>query len=427
MKKLIKSVIIIMAITAAIIIMPAYAEIDFDNIPWWYPTSQEEIDNFEDFHGANLPRVQDDADIFNDAEEALLTETIYRIIEKSGFDFVVFTDTSSYGLNEDVYSADFYQFNGYGLGDDYSGTIFYIRLNYDSCWFTASRGRSRDVFTSTVTNEIDERLFDRMVDAKNGDSTFFAAVDYYLSMVESLFTIPEWYDNEVALKDKVDRGMTRVIDTQKRLIDDDYSAINRAIDKFIDKTGIDFVVLNDVKPFTVDAGMYARDFYEHNGFAKDGYILFMNNGDTVVQGFGKAEKLAERWNSELVDAYNEGGIDLLAKKCKTLTKFKFLPWKFSGFLFWAAISALFGLTRGKKHQNKDVRAMKIISQIGTAQYIKDGSLNIDNVRTTFLGTRVSKTPIVRSTGGSGGSGGGSSHHSFSSSGGGSFSGGGRHF
>lgn len=96
-----------------------------ENGPYWYP---DDVQSFVDFHNdPSYPRLVDDADIFTDEEEAELTAKLDALrANHPQSDFVVFTDTSSYGLEHDVCAADFYVFNGYGVGDDYNGVILFI-------------------------------------------------------------------------------------------------------------------------------------------------------------------------------------------------------------------------------------------------------------------------------------------------------------
>ena len=92
-------------------------------MPYWYP---EDISSFEDFNDYDAPRVVDVADIFTDDEEERMLEGIKSIQDDFNIDLVVFTDVSSYGLERHIYAADFHQFNGYGFGDDFTGSVLFI-------------------------------------------------------------------------------------------------------------------------------------------------------------------------------------------------------------------------------------------------------------------------------------------------------------
>ena len=183
MKKFI-SVIFISLILAALLIPSAFAA----SLPSWYPS---DTSNFKDFHGSNLPRVVDDADIFTDLDEARLTEKVNALIAKfdNKYDLVIFTDVSNYGIgrgmeaSDGVYPADFYQFNGYGKGDNYSGSVIFICMEPGNrYWWSAARGDSIPYFTSDNVNALDEGIEPYMVDG-----------DYYGAMVRYLTLLDEVY------------------------------------------------------------------------------------------------------------------------------------------------------------------------------------------------------------------------------------------
>lgn len=96
-------------------------------LPSWYP---EDVNNFKDFYGTNLSHVVDDADIFTSSEEAELTNLIKAVTDKYGYDLVIYTDITNYGLGpyEEQCAIDFYRFNGYGLGKEQSGVIIYVNM-----------------------------------------------------------------------------------------------------------------------------------------------------------------------------------------------------------------------------------------------------------------------------------------------------------
>lgn len=124
---------------------PAFAA---EGGPYWYP---ENVDEFVDFHNdADYPRLVDDADIFTDEEEVELTTKLDALrANHPESDFVVFTDTSSYGLSRDVCAADFYVFNGYGIGDDYNGMILFICMEEGNRgWYFWGTGACEKYFKS---------------------------------------------------------------------------------------------------------------------------------------------------------------------------------------------------------------------------------------------------------------------------------------
>lgn len=140
--------------------------------PDWYP---DDIYSFSDFHAENAPHVVDNADIFTDAEETALSAKIDQLVSSYGKDFVIYTDISSYNMEVRTLAADFYQYNGYGIGDDYSGSVLFICMEPGNRqWYSAACGSARDYYTANNVNDIDDSIYDEMVDGEYYD----AAVDY---------------------------------------------------------------------------------------------------------------------------------------------------------------------------------------------------------------------------------------------------------
>ena len=149
-------------------------------MPFWYP---EDVHAFEDFHAQNAPLVADNADLFTSEEEAALEAQIRAIRETVGYDLILYTDVTSYGLPRNVCAADFYQFNGYGFGDDYSGSVLFICMEEGNRgWYTAVRGESQNILTYEELNRIDDRLEPYM---KRGD--YFKGVTGYLNDILTVY------------------------------------------------------------------------------------------------------------------------------------------------------------------------------------------------------------------------------------------------
>ena len=136
--------IIFISLLIVLLTVPSVCASD---LPDWYP---DNVYNFEDFYGENLKHVVDDADILTDSEEAELTRMIADVIERTGYDLVIYTDVTNYGLGpeDEKCAIDFYRFNGYGLGPEQSGLIIYVNMD------------KRDRYFSVVgTGDVEERTY----------------------------------------------------------------------------------------------------------------------------------------------------------------------------------------------------------------------------------------------------------------------------
>ena len=170
-----------------VLTLPALA----DDMPYWY---LDDTSGFVDFHGENLPLVVDDADIFTDEEEAELNARMSEVVGKYGIGYVLFTDDDNHGLTPEEYSSDFLHFGGYGVGDGYGAVVFYLCFDpSDRCWRTTSINSYENIFTASVTYEIDE-----VVDADIRAGRYYEAFHKHIDFVENLFSmstenLANWY------------------------------------------------------------------------------------------------------------------------------------------------------------------------------------------------------------------------------------------
>ncbi len=134
----------------------------------WYP---EDPRSFKDFHNENASRVVDNADLLTPEEEAQLADHLADMRQRLNMDFVLYTDTSSYGESRGLFAADFYQFNGYGVGDDYSGVIYFVCMEPGNRGFwTAARGGARELLTESNVNDMDDRTIDLFKSGSYGEA-----------------------------------------------------------------------------------------------------------------------------------------------------------------------------------------------------------------------------------------------------------------
>ncbi len=168
-----------------------------DGMPYWYP---DVTSGFTDFHGENLRRVVDDANIFTDEQEATLNARMEEVVNKLGIGYVLFTDDDNHGLMPEEYSSDFLHFGGYGVGDEYGAVVFYLSLDpADRCWLTTSINSYEDIFTSRVTYVIDE-LVDADIRAGRYYEAFLTHIDFVEELFENGKKIPSKYDDYIAGK-----------------------------------------------------------------------------------------------------------------------------------------------------------------------------------------------------------------------------------
>ena len=167
----------------AVLLLTAPAFAGEYGMPDWYP---EDVSGFQHFHNANAPRLVDEADLFTDAEEEEISYKLTALAQNHPeSDFVVFTDVSSYGEDLDEYAADFFVFNGYGVGNDYNGMILFICMEPGNRgYWMLGHGASEPLFAS---DENIDHLSGVLVDyLRSGE--YGAGVSRYLDEVDVLYT-----------------------------------------------------------------------------------------------------------------------------------------------------------------------------------------------------------------------------------------------
>ncbi|MBQ7523754.1 MAG: TPM domain-containing protein [Oscillospiraceae bacterium] len=417
-------------------------------MPDWYPAN---IDAFQRTHGENLPLVRDDADIFTPEQEAEMVEKIAAIRTSTGFDLVVFTDVSSHDLSRGVYAADYYFFNGYGMDEEYSGSVLFICMESGNRgWWTAATGKCQSIYTESVINWLDDQLEPYMIAGRNSDNSggeYGMGVLNYLDNVAELYVTPDWFpsDPQSFMPFHNDPSTPRVVDYAGLLTAEEEAALEAEIASLREKYDADFVILTDTMSiYRSGAAMHADEFYYYNGYGVGedfkGVILCICQRSpgarpfysVRTQGFdGDQYENEERMSDRLEDSiYHENpdvykGAERFLHDAERICKSGRAPRNIHYKV--PIIAALIaGLIAGLVTVLSLRAKMKTVAAAAAAQeYIVPGSFKRRELGDMLVNVVVTKTAKPKSS--SSGGGGSSYSGSYSSSGGGSFSGGGRSF
>ncbi|MBR6025873.1 MAG: TPM domain-containing protein, partial [Firmicutes bacterium] len=397
----------------------------------------------------------DNADIFTDDEERAMEARIREIRKEIKKDIVIYTDVTDYGLDYDICAADFYDFNGYGYGDDYEGMILFIDMDpYNRGFFTCGTGPvSMGLHTETTANLLDDVLYEYMA---AGMYTEGAA-----NWIENIRTMylkgspfaPEWYpEGGKTIAFHHDASSPRVVDELGVLTEDEIDNLSSRAAQISDKYGIDVAIHLQPTPHGMDYDDVSEMYYRYMGYGKgdnyDGIILnvFKRQGFTAavrVTAFGSVnDKLsdAERerlrsfvWDETYNAHYYKGASDWLSR-VEHLEKTGRV--QRSG-LYWAVVSAasvivgaIYGIVR------LSLAAVKMDTPVEKKEadsYLNRNASKIRDAGKRFLYDTNSRVydplPKHESGGGSSSSHGGRSSYksSYSGSSGRSHSGSGRRF
>ena len=102
-------------------------------------------------------RVNDFADLFLPEEEEALLTYFDEISETLQFDVVVVTTDSLDGKSCMAYADDFFDYNGFGYGENYDGALFLISVEPDhrQCWISTSGFGIKAIDDDTVDEMLD--------------------------------------------------------------------------------------------------------------------------------------------------------------------------------------------------------------------------------------------------------------------------------
>lgn len=129
-----------------------------------------------------LPRLVDDADLLTDSEETALCETLDEISERQGCDVAVVTVGSLEGKTATAYADDFYDYNGYGMGDGDDGILLLISVE-DRDWAMTTYGYGITAFTDAGQEYLAEEFRPAL-----SDGAYAEAFQRYSTLCDEFLT-----------------------------------------------------------------------------------------------------------------------------------------------------------------------------------------------------------------------------------------------
>lgn len=106
---------------------------------------------------AHPSRVVDDAGILSQDEVNSLTEKCDKVSEKYDVDVVIVTVESIGDKTPEAFADDYFDYNGYGLGNDRSGVLFLLAMESRD-WWISTRGYGINAFSDSDIKEIGSKV-----------------------------------------------------------------------------------------------------------------------------------------------------------------------------------------------------------------------------------------------------------------------------
>ena len=135
----------------------------------------------------SVPRLTDDADLLDDEEEALLLAKLDEVSQRQQFDVVIVTASTLDGQYPMDYADDWFDYKGFGLGDDRDGALLLISME-DRDWWISTRGFGITALTDFGIEKIGEDLIENgLSDGDYYDAfvTFIKDCDRYVTQAKN--------------------------------------------------------------------------------------------------------------------------------------------------------------------------------------------------------------------------------------------------
>ena len=133
-------------------------------------------------NAAMQPRLVDAADILSDSEEAQLLAKLNEISERQQCDVVVAAVASLEGKTAQEYADDFYDYNGYGFGENRDGIILLISMEERS-WYISTCGYGITAFTDAGIEYMEDKFLSPL-----SDGDYIKAFTTYAELCDDFIT-----------------------------------------------------------------------------------------------------------------------------------------------------------------------------------------------------------------------------------------------
>ena len=129
-----------------------------------------------------LPRLVDEADLLTDEEEAGLLEQLDEISERQECDVVVVTVNGLDGWSAMEYADDFYDYNGYGFGEEKDGILLLVSME-ERDWYISTCGYGITALTDAGIEYVADEFLPMLSDGDYSD-----AFEKYAQLCDSFIT-----------------------------------------------------------------------------------------------------------------------------------------------------------------------------------------------------------------------------------------------
>ena len=241
------------------------------------------------FAGDKEDRVVDGADLLSDIEETELREKLEEIRVRQKMDIVIVTAKTLNGATPTAYADDFYDYNGYGYGNNRDGLLLLISME-NRKWYISTTGYGITAFTDAGIQYIGNKLKEPL-----SDEDYAAAFNTFAELCDDFIT----------------KARNRVVDGADLLSDIEETELREKLEEIRVRQKMDIVIVTAKTLNGATPTAYADDFYDYNGYGygnnRDGLLLLisMENRKWYISTTGYG-----------ITAFTDAGIQYIGNKLK---------------------------------------------------------------------------------------------------------------
>lgn len=134
----------------------------------------------------SLPRLVDEADLLFDWQEEELLAKLNEISERQQLDVAIVTVSTIMGKNPQDYADDYYDYNGFGFGENRDGVLLLVNMG-ERDWHMTTTGYGIHAITDAGVEYISEKFLPDLSDGYYADSfdTFATLCDEFVTQAKT--------------------------------------------------------------------------------------------------------------------------------------------------------------------------------------------------------------------------------------------------
>ena len=138
------------------------------------------------FAADSMPRVCDGADLLSESEEDALLSKLDEISLRQQTDIVVVTADTLEGKTPMEYADDFYDYNGYGFGENRDGVLLLVSME-DRDWWISTTGFGITAITDAGIDYISDKFTDSLSEGEYADAfnTYAELCDKFITQAKT--------------------------------------------------------------------------------------------------------------------------------------------------------------------------------------------------------------------------------------------------